>query len=106
MQKDTAKTGHVPVIPHIDAEILARLNTGGTLRMSSFYGLDTTHCRAGWAIVLSGSPGLELQRATSTETAGRLIYAASRPGIPAPDFYASDRDALFDMEKCAQSDPL
>ena len=33
--------------------------------------------------------------------AGALIYAVSRPGVPVPNFYASNDDALADMRACA-----
>jgi len=33
--------------------------------------------------------------------AGSLIYAASRPGKPIPNFYDNDERALADIKACA-----
>jgi len=98
----------IPVIPNIDATILAAIESGGTLDMSSWHGphdqwCGTTHCRAGWAVHLAGEKGKSLQDRVGAQMAGTLIYHASRPGIPAPYFFASDDDALTDIKRCAAS---
>jgi hypothetical protein len=100
------KLEEIPVIPKIDATILAEIEKGGTLRMSSWHGPEknwcgTTHCRAGWAIHCAGLAGKKLQDKVGPHMAGTLIYHASRPSIPAPHFFASDADALADIRKCA-----
>ena len=84
----------VPVVQHIDAAILAAVESGGKLNMSDWHKCETTHCRAGWAITLAGAPGAELEKAVGPAVAGALIYAASRPTLPVPNFYASDKDAM------------
>jgi len=89
-----------PVVPKIDAAILAAVEHGGTLDMSEWHKCDTTHCRAGWAIHLAGEDGYLLEKQTMPYLAGRLIYEASRPG-PAPDFFATTDDALADLRACA-----
>ena len=91
----------VPVIPNIDLTILAAIENGGRLRMANWHTCETTHCRAGWAIHLAGEAGLKLEKKHGSAGAGALIYAASRPGKPIPNFYASDAVAMADIRACA-----
>ena len=42
-------------------------------------------------------------RKYGTETAGKMIYAVSRPDKPLPDFYARAHDVLKDILKSAKS---
>jgi hypothetical protein len=90
-----------PAIPSIDAAILAALEAGGALDMRTWHTCATTHCRAGWAIALAGDAGRDLESQFGPGTAGALIYAASRPGIPVPNFFANNDDALTDMRTFA-----
>jgi uncharacterized protein YjbI with pentapeptide repeats len=96
---------NIPVIPKIDAVILAEIEKGGTLDMSIWHGSDgwcgTTHCRAGWAVHCAGHPGRELELKFGTQLAAALIYRASRPGHPIPWFFAPNEKALDDIRKCA-----
>lgn len=102
-----AKGIRAPIIPHIDAAILAAIQTNGNeLDMGDWHTCKTTHCRAGWAIHLAGSAGYALEDRIGSAAAGALIYAASRPGQLVPDFYASNADALADLETWAKADPL
>jgi len=97
----------VPTVKHIDAAILAAINKDGcALNMSAWHSCDTTHCRAGWAVVLAGERGMQMDAMIGTAAAGTLIYAASRPNDPIPDFYASNEDALDDIKKHAELDPI
>lgn len=91
----------VPVVADIDAKILAAIEAGGELYMKNWHSCATTHCRAGWAITIAGEAGLELERKTSPYLAGRLIYEASRSGVPCPDFFATDEEAMADLRRCA-----
>lgn len=93
----------IPIIPNIDAAILAAIDTGGKLDMSTWHTCKTTHCRAGWAVTLAGEAGKKLEDLLSTGTAAALIYSASRPGMPVPNWYASDEEALEDLRKGAAS---
>jgi uncharacterized protein YjbI with pentapeptide repeats len=89
-------------IKNIDAAILAAIDArGNELRMSSWHTCGTTHCRAGWAIHLAGDAGYRLENVVGSSAAGALIYAASRPDKPVPDFIASDAVALADLRACA-----
>ncbi|TAK94532.1 pentapeptide repeat-containing protein, partial [Patescibacteria group bacterium] len=93
----------VPVLPNIDAAILAAVTDGvGELNMSDWHMCETTHCRAGWAVHLAGKAGKALEEKFGPAVAGSLIYAASRPGKPIPDFYASTSAAMADIRKCAE----
>ena len=102
----------IPVIPSIDAAILAAIEAGGILEMSSWHGAGgvcgTTHCRAGWAVHLAGEKGKELEARVGPRIAGSMIYRASRPGQHAPWFFAPKDQAMDDIRKCAAeqtSDP-
>ena len=92
----------IPVVPNIDAEILAAIDAGGELDMSAWH-CGTAHCRAGWAIHLAGGDGYSLERVVGPSTAGALIYQASRPGKPIPDFYCGDDEAMDDLRKAGES---
>ena len=91
-----------PIIPNIDAKILAAIATpGNQLDMAFWHACETTHCRAGWAVNLAGLPGKMLEERIGAAAAGALIYAASRPGKPVPNFYATNEDAMADLRACA-----
>jgi uncharacterized protein YjbI with pentapeptide repeats len=93
---------YIRKIQNIDAAILAAIEApGNELRMSFWHTCGTTHCRAGWAIHLAGDAGYKLERVVGSSAAGALIYAASRPDKPVPDFLANDADALADLRACA-----
>ena len=92
----------VPVIGDIDAAILAAIGEDASgLDMKDWH-CGTTHCRAGWPVKLAGKAGKALEKRFGTGTAGALIYAASRPGMPVPNFFATNADALADLRKCAE----
>ncbi len=69
--------------------------------MKSWHTCATTHCRAGWAITIAGEEGRFLESTYGPSAAGALIYAASRPNMPVPDFHCSDEEAMEDLRKCA-----
>jgi hypothetical protein len=104
----------IPIVLDIDRAILRAVERYGRLNMETWHGFanpngrhvvpfcGTTHCRAGWAIHLAGEAGYALeQRSGAAEIAGALIYAASRPGVPIPNFFASNDEALADLRACA-----
>jgi hypothetical protein len=92
----------VPVVEHLDARILAAVDSGGSLEMSRWHVCETTHCRAGWAVHLAGEAGYALERKLGAECAGRAIYRASTGR--APYFFASTEEALEDLRRCAAED--
>jgi uncharacterized protein YjbI with pentapeptide repeats len=91
----------IPVIDNIDARILAAISGGGVLDMAEWHTCGATHCRAGWAVHLAGAAGYAIETRTTPYLAGRLIYEASRPDRDAPDFFASDEDAMEDLRAAA-----
>ena len=99
-----------PVVPNIDAAILAAIEKGGCLEMGSWHMCETTHCRAGWAVTLAGLPGKILEDRIGSGPAGALIYAASRPGKRVPNFFANNDEAMEDIRdgasvsECAVAD--
>ena len=90
----------VPVVDDLDKLVLDSVGEYGDKLDMHYWHCGTTHCRAGWAITLAGDAGSELERLFGPETAGRMIYEAST-GRPAPDFFASDSEALADIRRCA-----
>ena len=92
----------VPVIPDIDARILALVEANpSALDMGSWHSCETTHCRAGWAVHLAGEAGYALEKQYGPERAGRMIYLASTGRVP--HFYATNERALEDIRECAAS---
>ena len=89
----------VPVIVDLDKRILAAIEAGGALDMSSWHSCATTHCRAGWAITLAGEKGAELERKHGPRRAGMLIYGCSTGRVP--HFFASNEAAMEDIRACA-----
>lgn len=90
------------IVPDIDAAILAAIEADGcALEMSEWHTCETAHCRAGWAIHLAGRPGAALEARFGANVAGALIYAASRPDMPVPDWFVDDAEALADLRRCA-----
>jgi hypothetical protein len=91
-----------PVIAQIDAAILAAIRAEGCLLdMNAWHKCETTHCRAGWAVHLAGDAGHALEQQYGTSVAGALIYAASRPDKPVPNWHVTNEEAMADLIKCA-----
>jgi len=91
----------IPLVPNIDAAVLKAIAAGGNLNMSEWHTCDTTHCRAGWAVVLAGDAGRKLEEELGTNAAAALIYTKSG-SHPVPNWYADDRTALEDMKSRAE----
>jgi hypothetical protein len=99
-----AKLSDVPIVAALDTKILAAIEGGCGFDMSDWHTCETTHCRAGWAIVVAGREGKELESRLGPSAAGALIYAAAYPDLPVPDFYAKKEDALADIRIRAARD--
>jgi len=66
---------------------------------------DTTHCRAGWVVFLSGEAGKQLEQETDTCFAAMMIYKASSPIHVAPTrFFETNEVAMRDIERCANEE--
>jgi hypothetical protein len=87
----------------LDGQILKILkNKKGDLDMGHWHGpkgfCGTTHCRAGWAVHLAGEFGRALEWSLGSSAAGALLYARAYPDLPIPNFTASNKEALQDIE--------
>lgn len=93
----------VPIVECLDEKILAAIKDDPySFNMAQWHSsCGTTHCRAGWAIFLSGAAGAALEDAIGPEDAGVLIYAKSCPGEPIPLFFGTNREAIVDMRRRA-----
>ena len=95
----------VSAIEMIDSKILEAIGENpSNIPMGSWHTCETAHCRSGWAITLAGQKGKDLEKKIGPSAAGALIYAASRPGKPVPNFYASTEEAFADIKKCAEEE--
>jgi hypothetical protein len=99
----------VPAVEKLNSKILAAIDAGGVLEMEFWHGREhyetcvaaawkpvracgTTHCVAGWAVMLAGEAGHALEARVGSEAAGMLIFAKSTGYVP--DFSDVDEDAL------------
>ena len=91
-----------PIIENIDKKLLKILESEeNSLDMYAWHTCETTHCRAGWYIVLAGDEGRKLEEELRTNVAGALIFHASYPKKRIPDWCADNDDALEDIRRNA-----
>ena len=92
----------VPVVPDLINRLVEAIGPSGEhLDMKSWHHeCGTTHCLAGWTIVLSGEAGKTLEPRFGTNAAAALIWSAST-GKPVPNWYASNEDALANLRALA-----
>jgi hypothetical protein len=95
----------IPVIPDIHKRVYEAVAQPGALDMSDWHTCNTAHCRAGWVVALAGSAGRELEKFHCTPLAAQLIYRASGYRINPARFYDSDKDAMADMKRLAETEP-
>lgn len=69
--------------------------------MNLWHSCETTHCRAGWVVHLTGKAGYALEKKTSTLFAAMQIYKASGYSISPVRFYDDNEEALADMKRLA-----
>ena len=93
----------VPEVPDLHQQMAEAVGTQGEyLAMHTWHrACGTRHCRAGWAVVLAGEAGWELERWYGTATAATMIYLASDPDYPLPCWHQSDADALASIQEAA-----
>ena len=95
----------IPKIPHIHSAVYAAASQPAALEMGSWHQTGycgTTHCRAGWVVVLAGPAGRAMEGLIGTPAAAALIYQASDPTLERiPNFYDSNDAALADMKRLA-----
>ena len=96
----------IPKIENIHRRIFDAASKDGALDMSDWHRngyCGTTHCRAGWTVVLAGEGGRVLEGAYGTSAAAALIYQASDPALERiPNWITSNEDALADMKRLAE----
>jgi hypothetical protein len=95
----------IPVIPDIHKAIYAAASNPKALAMDNWHTCEKTHCRAGWAVVLAGPAGRDLETFYNTPLAAQLIYDASTPEsfrINPGRFFDNNEDSLADMKRLAE----
>lgn len=72
--------------------------------MDIWHTCETTHCRAGWIVVLAGEEGKALEKETSTLFAAMHIYHKSSPTINVSPvrFFETSEIAMADIKRCAE----
>jgi hypothetical protein len=89
-------------IKDIHQEVYKHASQDGALNMGDWHACETTHCRAGWVVHLSGDAGKVLEWQVGTPMAATIIYMISDPKLEkVPDFYVSNEYALADMKQLA-----
>ena len=92
------------IIKDIHTTIYEAVNKDeNTLEMSDWHTCETTHCRAGWVVHLSGNAGKVLEWQLGTATAAAVIYQLSDPQLEKiPDFYCDNETAMADIKRLAE----
>jgi hypothetical protein len=97
----------MPKIENIHQRILEAASAEGALNMESWHQngyCGTTHCRAGWTVVLAGEGGRVLEGVYGTGAAAALIYQASDPTLERIPNWLDDNDsAMADMKRLADA---
>ena len=100
-----ANLSDAPVIPNIHQAVYAAASQPNALNMRDWHTCETTHCRAGWVVMLAGEEGKALENKIGTPAAASLIYLASDPDLGKfPSFYCGDAEALADMKERAEAE--
>jgi uncharacterized protein YjbI with pentapeptide repeats len=98
----------IPKIPNIHQAIYKAASKPEALDMSSWHRggyCGTTHCRAGWAVVLAGPGGRVLEGVYGTGAAAALIYQASDPKLEKiPNWIDTNEGAMADMKRLAEAE--
>jgi hypothetical protein len=95
----------VPVVENIHTKVYEAASADSALDMSTWHTCDTTHCRAGWVVILAGEAGKQLEELTDTCFAAIQIYKASSPiRVSPPRFYETEGVAMADMKRCAEEE--
>ncbi len=96
---------NIPTIDNIHSIVLdAATKNDESLDMSNWHICETTHCRAGWVVSLSGEAGRKLEKLTDTCFAAMQIYKKSSPDIKvSPNkFFLGNDESIADMKRCAE----
>lgn len=93
----------LPVLVDVHQKVLEAASHTGALNMGKWHSCETTHCRAGWVVVLAGEMARRMEEICGTRIVARVIYARSSE-IRVPDwtFFETEKVALKHMVKCAE----
>ncbi len=92
-----------PIITNIHQRVYEAASQPDALDMRAWHKCGTTHCRAGWVVVLAGDEGKALEDSIGPAAAASLIYLASDPTLEKlPSFSCSNDEALEDMKRLAE----
>ena len=94
-----------PIVKNIHQAVLRAVKKPYALDMRRYHTCETTHCRAGWVVVLAGEDGRRLEEISSTLNAATEIYHASSPiPVSGARFFDTDIEAMADIERCAEEE--
>ena len=96
----------IPIIENIHQKIYAAVSRPGALNMKYWHLCQTSHCRAGWVVILAGEAGKAVENFYGTELAAKLIYKASGYAINPRRFFDEDDASLADMKSLAEEEQL
>ena len=103
---DLSDADWLPKIENIHQRVFEAASAKDALDMATWHKggyCGTTHCRAGWVVVLAGPGGRVLEGVYGTGTAAALIYQASDPSLEQiPNWIASNSEAMADMKRLAE----
>jgi len=102
--KDSSKPLVIPKIENIHHRIYEAASRPAALNMSAWHTCEKTHCRAGWAVALTGKEGEALEQFYNTELAAMLIYRESGYTIHPARFLDDNDVALADMKALAEQE--
>ncbi|MBL4853828.1 MAG: pentapeptide repeat-containing protein [Robiginitomaculum sp.] len=102
---DLSVVGWIPKIENIHTAVYAAASKDNALDMGDWPKCDSTHCRAGWVVILAGEAGKVMEDLYGTGVAAALIYMASDPTMESiPNWLASSETALKDMKEMAEAE--
>lgn len=88
----------IPAVSDIHNKIYEICSAPNALVMDNWHTCNTTHCWAGWTIVLAGEAGKLLEDEVGPSLAASLIYHASDPGMEkTPNWFQWDERRALDQ---------
>ena len=103
----TSLSDEIPIIASIHQQLYAAATqSDNSLDMADWHSCATTHCRAGWIVVLAGDSGKALEEKLGTDVAAYLIYRKSDKFdlLRAINFYCTKSQALQEMRQLAEKE--
>ncbi len=96
-------------VEHLFIKVKAAIEGGGKLEMGDWHEdgyCGTTHCKAGWVIVMAGETGRVMENLLGTPWAATQIILGSCPYLEGkvPNFYANNEAAMNFINECAEKE--